>query len=261
MKKCYITGFYAILILGFLLTGGCTSTTPPDTTSPTTSIPAIKTTLIPTTTIPVTTPVTNPEPTIRDIIPDEGTAGSTIFITDLDGNNFQSGATVTLMKRGYPNITATNVNVWSSTRITCTISLPSYTNSGSWDIVVTNPDGLSGISANLFIIRGLPRPKETITSAGGISVTGIDPRFAASSNSTVDILVFGSNFQNEVTAKLNRSGKADIFAYRTHVLDITRTQVRCYFNLPYDSRGIWNIILTNPDGSTGILENAFEVRI
>jgi len=250
--------FPAILIIGFLLIGGCTSI-PPDTTSPTTPVSTLETTRVPTSVITTMIPIASP--TIRDIIPGEGTAGSTISITDLDGLNFQSGATVTLVKRGYRNITATNVNVWSSTRITCIFSLPSYVDSGSWDVVVTNPDGQYGISTNLFIIRASATPAETPMPAGGIGITSITPRFAASSNSTVDILVFGSNFQNNITATLNQSGKADIKAYRTRVLDITHTQVRCYFNLPSNARGIWNLLLTNPDGTTGILTDAFEVRL
>jgi len=251
--------FPAILIIGLLLISGCTSTSPPYTTSTITPTSPIETTRVPTT--PVTTtaiPVTSPA--IRDIIPGEGTAGSTISITDLDGSNFQSGATVTLVKSGYRNITATNVNVWSSSRITCTFSLPSSVDSGSWDVVVTNPDGQYGISTNLFIIRASVTPTETTMPAGGIGITSITPQFAASSNSTVDILVFGSNFQNNIAAKLNRSGRADIPAYRTFVLDITRTQVRCYFNIPSGSRGTWSLILTNADGTTGFLEDAFDVR-
>jgi len=248
----------AILIIVLLLAGGCTGISPPGTPPPT-PITTTGTTPVPTTPV-VTTTVTIAQPAIRDIIPGEGTAGTILFITDLDGSNFLSGATVTLVKRGYPNITATRVNVWSSSRITCTLSLPSDTDAGSWDVVVTNPDGRYGISPNLFVIRRPVTPTETSVPTGGIGITGISPRFAASSNSTVDILVFGSNFQNSISARLNRSGKADIHAYRTYVLDITRTQVRCYFNLPYDARGIWNLILTNPDGSTGMLEEAFDVR-
>jgi len=249
--------FPAILIIGFLLIGGCTSI-PPDTTSPTTPVSTLETTRVPTSVITTMIPIASP--TIRDIIPGEGTAGSTISITDLDGLNFQSGATVTLVKRGYRNITATNVNVWSSTRITCIFSLPSYVDSGSWDVVVTNPDGQYGISTNLFIIRASATPAETPMPAGGIGITSITPRFAASSNSTVDILVSGSNFQNTIAATLNRSGRADITAYRTYVLDITRTRVRCYFNIPSGSRGTWSLILTNPDGTTGFLKDAFDVR-
>jgi hypothetical protein len=259
MKKWHITGIFVLLIIGFLLTAGCTGIFPSDTPPPVTTIPATVTTRVPTTPVTTTTPIA--QPTVRDIIPGEGTAGTVISITDLDGTGFQSGATVTLMRRGYPDITATTVNVWSSTRITCTLSLPSNVGSGSWDVVVTNPDGRYGISPNLFIIRSPAKPAETPAPAGGIGITGIIPGFAASSNATIDILVLGSNFQNNITAKLNRSGKADITAYRTRVLDITRTQVRCYFNLPYDARGIWNLVLTNPDGTTGILEDAFDVRL
>ena len=252
--------FPAILIIAFLLIGGCTSITPPGTPLPTTPISTPETTRVPTTSVITTTiPITSPA--IRDIIPGEGTAGSTISITDLDGSNFQTGATVTLMKSGYRNITATNVNVWSPTRITCIFTLPSSIDSGSWDVVVTNPDGQYGISTNLFIIRASVIPAETTIPAGGIGITSITPQFAASSNSTVDILVFGSNFQNNITATLNQSGKSDIKAYRTHVLDITHTQVRCYFNLPSNARGIWNLLLRNPDGTTGILNDAFEVRL
>ncbi len=78
------------------------------------------------------------------------TAGNVISITDLTGTNFQSGATVTLVKSDNPNITATNVNVVSSTLITCTLSPPSNARAGSWDVVVTNPSGQYGVYTNLF---------------------------------------------------------------------------------------------------------------
>jgi hypothetical protein len=260
MKNWQITGFLAILILGLLLTAGCTGTTPDGSTSPATSASTIETTMVTATPV-ITTTGTHERPVIRDIFPDEGTAGNIISITDLEGSNFLRGATVTLLREGYPNITATNVNVWTSTLISCTLSLPSNTDSGSWDVVVTNPDGQYGIYTNLFIIRGSANVSGTVTPAGGIGITGITPRLAGSSNSTIDILVFGSNFQNGVTAKLNMSGKVDIEAYRTHVLDTTRTQVRCYFNIPSASRGTWDLILKNPDGSTGILKGALDVRI
>jgi hypothetical protein len=97
----------------------------------------------------------SPIPTINNIVPDEGVAGIQIIITELTGTNFQSGAAVTLIKSGNPNITASNVNVQSSTLISCTFSPPMYTTPGSWDVVVTNPDGQTGIYTNLFTIRRL----------------------------------------------------------------------------------------------------------
>ena len=55
------------------------------------------------------------------------------------GTNFQSpGATVTLMKADNPNITATNVNVQTSSTITCTFNPPFNATAGTWDLVITN---------------------------------------------------------------------------------------------------------------------------
>ncbi|HJX55599.1 MAG TPA: hypothetical protein VJ350_02070, partial [Methanoregula sp.] len=206
-----------------------------------------------------TTVSSDVKPTIRNIIPDEGTAGNVISITDLTGTNFQSGATVTLMKSDNPNITATSVNVVSSTLITCTFSLPSNTTAGSWDLVVTNPSGQYGIYTNLFIIHGSANPTATTTSSGGIGITSINPQWVATSNQYTSITVYGSNFQNGVTAKLTKSGNSDIIGapdcFRTDT-----TQMKCFFTIPKLSQGTWSLVLTNSDGSTGILEDAFDVR-
>ena len=224
------------------------------------TIPATTTTVSTTTTVTATTTTVSSDvkPTIRNIIPDEGTAGNVISVTDLTGTNFQSGATVTLMKSDNPNITATSVNVVSSTLITCTLSLPSNTTAGSWDLVVTNPSGQYGIYTNLFIIHGSANPTATTTSSGGIGITSIDPTFVAASNTYLPITVFGSNFQNGITARLTKSGNSDIVA--TTISRTDTTQMRCFFNIPKLSQGTWSLVLTNTDGTTGILENAFDVR-
>ncbi len=224
------------------------------------TIPATTATVSATTTATATTTTVSSDvkPSIRNIIPDEGTAGNVISITDLTGTNFQSGATVTLMKSDNPNITATSVNVVSSTLISCTLSLPSNTTAGSWDVVVTNPSGQYGIYTNLFIIHGSANPTATTTSSGGIGITSIDPTFVAASNTYLPITVFGSNFQNGLTAKLTRSGNSDIVA--TTISRTDTTQMRCFFTIPKLSQGTWSLVLTNTDGSTGILEDAFDVR-
>jgi len=224
------------------------------------TIPATTTTIATTTTVTATTTTISSDlkPSIRNIIPDEGTAGNVISITDLTGTNFQSGATVTLMKSDNPNITATNVNVVSSTLITCSLSPPSNTTPGSWDVVVTNPSGQYGIYTNLFIIHGSANPTATTTSTGGIDITSIEPTFVAASNTYLPITVYGSNFQNGITAKLTKSGSSDIVA--TTIARTDTTQMRCFFTIPKSSQGTWSLVLANTDGSTGILEDAFDVR-
>ena len=82
------------------------------------------------TTSTTTTPTTNVtgKPTFKKIVPDEGTAGTTITITSLTGTNFKSGAIVQLVNDDSPNITATNVDVQSPTLMTCTFAIPANIN-------------------------------------------------------------------------------------------------------------------------------------
>jgi hypothetical protein len=224
------------------------------------TIPATPTTVGTTVTVTVTstTVSSTAKPSIKNIIPDEGDAGTAISITELSGTNFQSGATVTLVKSGSPNITATNINVQSSTLITCTFSPPSDAPAGSWDVIVTNPNGQYYDYTNLFSIHNTATPTATVTSSGGIDITRIDPTFVAASNTYIPIMVYGSNFQNGITAKLTKSGSADIIASTISRTDTT--QMKCFFTVPKSSQGTWSLVLTNTDGTTGTLANAFDVR-
>nr|WP_324291962.1 PKD domain-containing protein [uncultured Methanospirillum sp.] len=89
--------------------------------------------------------------TITSISPSTGVNTGSVTITNLSGTLFQSGATVNLTRTGQPNITATNVQVVSSSQITCTLPLTGKA-AGQWNIIVTNPDGQSGILANGFTV-------------------------------------------------------------------------------------------------------------
>ena len=230
------------------------------------TIPATTLTVSNTATITVTSTTipAGASPSIKNIVPDVGDAGTAISITELTGTNFRDGATVMLTKSGKPNITATNVNVQSPTLISCTLSPPSDATAGTWDVVVTNPDGQYDIFTNLFSIHGSANPTATVTSTGGIGITRIDPTFAAGSG-PVTVMVYGSNFQVGISAKLTRSGSSDIGASSVY-LPIDTTVLRCVFPIPsvsqqgYNPQGTWNLVLTNTDGTTGTLENAFVVN-
>ena len=65
-------------------------------------------------------------PTITGITPNSGITGTSVSITNLAGTNFIVGGTrpVVQLNMGANTITATSVNVISSTQITCTFSLP-----------------------------------------------------------------------------------------------------------------------------------------
>ena len=96
---------------------------------------------------------TNKRPTIKAMNPEEGEAGTSVS-TEITGSDFVSNMTAKLRRSGETSITATEVDWYSSSRVTCTFDIPNTTKVGTWDIVVTNPNGLSGEITNYFMIRG-----------------------------------------------------------------------------------------------------------
>jgi hypothetical protein len=74
--------------------------------------------------------------------------------TEITGSNFLSNLTAKLSRSGETSITASKVAWTSSSSVTCTFDLPNTTKVGTWDIVVTNPNSLSGDLTNFFTVRG-----------------------------------------------------------------------------------------------------------
>jgi len=214
------------------------------------------------TTATTTTTTVSPtgKPSFKKIVPDEGIAGTQIPITALTGTNFQSGATVTLMKLDNPNITATSVNVQSSTLMTLTFSPPSNATAGAWDVVITNPDGQYVTYANIFSIRGSPNPSSTTTPTDSQGITSISPTFTYGND--VPMTIIGTNFQLGFTAKMIKSTgtNTEILARNVGWIDDT-TKVTAWFTIPTPRQpGTYNVVVTNPDGTTRTLLNGFVVK-
>ncbi|PKL70514.1 MAG: hypothetical protein CVV30_03945 [Methanomicrobiales archaeon HGW-Methanomicrobiales-1] len=211
------------------------------------------------TTPAVTATTSTIAPKIKGIAPENGYVGTSVSITDILGDGFQSGATVKLVRSDGSNISATNVNVFSPAHISCTFSLPSDAVIGVWDIIVSNPDGQSSRYSNGFTVRVNPSVTATTTtsSTGGIDITSINP--ASTYSNYPAVTIFGSNFKNNIACKLTRSGNADITA--SYVSRTSETQMQCYFPIPTGSFGTWNLVLTNTDGTTGTLTNSFSINI
>jgi hypothetical protein len=199
------------------------------------------------------------KPSIKRIIPDKGDAGTSVAVTDLTGNNFVSSASVKLVRSGSPDIVATNVRVLGLTTLMCTLPIPSDAPAGTWDLVVTNPDGQSATYTNLFSVhRSTSIVTTTTASTGTIPVTGIDPPFGIAHNN-IKYTIKGSKFQNGATIKLHNSDKpADIVG--TNVVLWDETRLECFFDIPAGSLGNWDIIVTNPDSTTGTKIGGFEIR-
>jgi len=151
-------------------------------------------------TITVTYTFQNPAPTISSITPQNGFNNSAVSITNLAGNNFISGATVVLNMSGQPNIPGQSVSVTSATQMACTFDITGKP-AGSWNVIVTNPDGQSGTLTNGFLVKN---PTTTAT------LTSITPA-SGETNTTVSITdLKGTGFASSATMLLRRSSSNDI---------------------------------------------------
>ena len=93
-----------------------------------------------------------PPPAVYGITPNEGFTHRTVHVTNLAGSHFQAGAAVRLTRTGQPDIHASNVVVVGESQITCDLNLAGAI-PGSRDVVVTNPDALSGQLTNGFTVK------------------------------------------------------------------------------------------------------------
>jgi hypothetical protein len=187
-----------------------------------------------------------PAPSVTKITPNSGTSGSSVPVRNLTGTNFASGATVRLSRLGNPDLFASGVNVLDSKNLTCTLTLPAGTSPGSWDITVTNTDGQSGTLLNGFNVRN-----------PGLTVTGITPDSGAPDSSVAVTNLAGTGFTTSAAVRLNSSAYPDIPA--TSVVVVNPNQITGAFDLTDAPSGPRNVVVTNTDGSEGMLVNGFAI--
>jgi hypothetical protein len=206
-----------------------------------------------------TKPTAFTRPAITSIIPDEGYTGTSVSIKNLAGENFVAGTTVALSRNGSTSITATDVRIVTNKSIICTFAIPSDAAVGAWDVIVRNPDGQSVTFSNIFTVHRDMNAATTTSpvSAGTVPITYIDPPFAFAKDYK-EFFITGSKFQNGATVKLLKDGKTNIVG--TDVRVTSDTQIRCFFDIPYESAGTWDILVTNPDQTYGRRFGGFEVR-
>jgi hypothetical protein len=211
------------------------------------------------TTAPVTTSTTTPlpAPSVTGITPASGMVGTTANITGITGINFRPGVAVKLM-RGTYSLAGKGVNAVSATKITCEFVILPSTQTGTWNLTVTNPDGQSGTLANAFTITNTTTTTQTTTTAPPAPTVSSMLPASATSGITINITnLAGSNLLNVTSVKLTKSGQSDIPA--TNVTVVSAAQVTCTFNLASAAPGQWNIMVTNSAGLSGIGTNLFAV--
>lgn len=106
-------------------------------------------------------------PVVSSISPTtESDANANIVIT---GSNFQSGATVKFVGNDGTNYSSPSVTFTSSTSITATTpATPLAVSNEPYDVVVTNPSGLTGTGTDLLDAGGVPAFNTSAGSLGTI---------------------------------------------------------------------------------------------
>ena len=165
-------------------------------------------------------------PRVTAISPTSGAelGGTSVTIA---GSNFQNGATVT-----FGDSTATSVVVLSSNAIAAVI--PDHP-AGAVDVLVTNPNGLSGTLSGKFTFLSDPR------------VTAVNPTSGTELGGT-SVTIVGSRFQSGATVTLGDGSATNVVAVSDSIITA---------KTPTHPAGTVQVIVTNPDGQADTLFGGF----
>lgn len=128
-------------------------TAAPTTVTTEATVTATKTTTPATTSATTTATTSTVRPKISGMEPDHGEAGTRV-VTEIKGSGFLRDLTAELRHKGEENIKAATVSWYSDRSVTCTFLIPNTSPAGAWDIMVTNPNGLSDEYTNYFSVQG-----------------------------------------------------------------------------------------------------------
>jgi hypothetical protein len=96
---------------------------------------------------------------VLSLTPDRGAPGTTVPVT-MGGMNFSFGPSpsVWLAKTGERNIMAGNVQIFGTTSMTFTLTIPLTAPAGQWDVMITGADGQFGSKTGAFTVVNDSKP-------------------------------------------------------------------------------------------------------
>ena len=169
-------------------------------------------------------------PTILKISPTVA-AKDTMVSVSITGENFQNGATVKLVRAGSAPIDATVVSV-TAFDISCVFNLNGKSE-GSYNLILTNPDGQSDSRQAVFTIGGV-----SPVIAGMYPVTG-------ALNDKVTLTISGQNFRNDVKVSFTKNSTELIC---DEPLSMDSSKITCNLDLVVTrgaSAGEWTVTVLN----------------
>jgi len=169
-------------------------------------------------------------PSISKISPTVAAKDTMVSIA-ITGENFQNGATVKLVRAGSASLNATVVSV-TSFDISCVFNLNGKSE-GSYNLILTNPDGQSDSRQAAFTIGGT-----SPVIAGMYPVTG-------ALNDKVTLTISGQNFRNDVKISFTKNSTELIC---DEPLSMDSSKISCNLDLVATrgaSVGEWTVTVLN----------------
>jgi hypothetical protein len=177
---------------------------------------------------------------VESVSPASAIRGNTLDVT-VTGENFEEGSSVSF---GI-GIRVNTVTFTSGTELTVNITIAASAALGDRDVTVTNPNGRSGSLLNGFEV--LPQVNPTISSV--VPNQGFR-------GATLDVVINGIGFQSGASVTFSGPGiRVNTVAFDS-ALKLT-VNITIAGTAPTNRR---TVRVTNPDGGTGFLANAFKVR-
>ncbi|MBU0671846.1 MAG: hypothetical protein KJ732_02330 [Candidatus Margulisbacteria bacterium] len=130
-------------------------------------------------------------------------------------------------------------------------------NSSSYSLLseVRERDLESQTGTDRIVLQGF-KPAAYFTSVVQLVVTAIDPT-SAYNIAPVQTTITGRNFAQGATASFTSTTEATITGT---ISSLTGTEIKAEFDLVGANSGFRTVVVRNPDGQSGSLSNAFEVK-
>jgi hypothetical protein len=131
------------------------------------------------------------------------------------------------------------------------IATPGY--AGVYTVTVSYQGTLTNNLQNFsLILNGAANTAAPVSSVNTVSPNSV----TQGTTGTKVLTVTGSNFLLGATVKLTKTGQSDVSASN---LEIRPDNITARVDVSGMAPGLWNVVVTNPDGQSGTLANAFTV--
>jgi hypothetical protein len=185
----------------------------------------------------------NGAPTVTSTSPNSRGQGASSQTIAIKGTNFESATGLAASFSG-TGITVNSTSFVSSTEVTANVTIASNAATGPRNVTVTNPDTTSATGTGVF----------TVNAAPGVTSTNPSSRGQGASSQTIAIK--GSGFASGASAAFGAGITVESTSF------VSSTELKAKISVETGaSTGARSVTVTNSDGGSASLTNAFTVNI